>query len=134
MAFAKIISRGTSNFSPCLHVRILFFVALIISIALIISCGEANLPEARDLSTPLATLPQNLPPNETVSSPGSTVAFTSSQAGINAAGDAEEAGQTATDKIPRLTVLGIPQFLDVIVVEVTNATTIRVETEDRTAR
>ena len=133
VAFIKIISRGSSNLIPRFPVRVLLFVSHILFVALVIGCGEANAPEIRDLSTPLPMLPQHSPPNRTISGPNPTVALTSSQAGINAAGDAEEVKQGAADKIPKLTLLEIPQFFDVIVVEVTDATTIRVETEGRTS-
>ena len=128
MAFAKIISRGTSNGLPCFPVRALLFAALLLLVTLGISCGEARSQDTDDPSNPSSVLPQASSPNRASPGPDSTVSFTSSQAHVSADGDSASGG---ADKIPKLTVLGIPQFLDVAVVGVVDATTIRVETEDR---
>ena len=108
-------------------------MALFLFAALGIGCGEAGPQDTRNLSNPSSVLPQASSPNGTLPGPSSTVAFMSSQTRVStdagAADGAERRGEA--DKIPRLTVLGIPQFLDVAVVGVIDATTIRVETEDR---
>ena len=133
MAFAKVTSSGTSNVLLRFPARVPLFVALLLFAALGIGCGEARPQDTRNLSNPSSVLPQASSPYGTLPGPSSTVAFMSSQTRVStdagAADGAERRGEA--DKIPRLTVLGIPQFLDVAVVGVIDATTIRVETEDR---
>ncbi len=134
MAFAKVTSSGTSNVLLRFPARVPLFVALLLFAALGIGCGEARPQDTRNLSNPSSVLPQASSPNGTLPGPSSTVAFMSSQTRVStdagAADGVERRGEA--DKIPRLTVLGIPpQFLDVAVVGVIDATTIRVETEDR---
>ncbi len=133
MAFARVISKGTSNGLSYFPACMLLFVALLLLGSLGISCGEAHSPDSRDPSNPSPVLPQASPPNGVSPEPDSTVSFASSQALVSSDGDtvAGEARRGVAEKIPRLTVLGIPQFLDVVVVGVVDATTIRVETEDR---
>ena len=129
MAFAKVISSGTSNALLRFPVRVPLFVALLLFAALAISCGETSPRDARNLSNASPATPRTSPPNGTLSGPSSTVAFMSSQTRVSTADGAGRPGEA--DKIPKLTVLGIPQLLDVAVVGVIDATTIRVETEDR---
>ena len=129
MAFAKVISSGTSNALLRFPVRVPLFVALLLFAALAISCGETSPRDARNLSNASPATPRTSPPNGTLSGPSSTVAFMSSQTRVSTADGAGRPGEA--DKIPKLTMLGIPQLLDVAVVGVIDATTIRVETENR---